>query len=352
MTKRIEYIDAMRGFTMILVVLAHVIFFSYQGIDVFNWGKFFKIFRMPLFFFISGYIMYKASRIWSGEVTWDFLKKKFKVQIIPTIIFLSIFAYLYHLDFYGSIIHKAKGGYWFTLTLFVYFFIFSTISMLCSKLCGKNGERKSYIILLALSIGFIFFDTKYVDDFAEKHHIAFICNIAQWRYFIFFVIGVLTRRYFDQITKLLDDSRFMTIVIAAFVGSLLLWYGKDCNMWWKKLEFFVWGLLGIIIVFSFFRKHEASFAKGTVLGNSLQYIGRRTLDIYLIHYFLVPRNLQALGHYFSENSNPTIELFVTLIIALIVIGLCLLVSNVIRLSPTLAYWLFGQKKDDSLQKNV
>lgn len=344
MTKRIEYIDAMRGFTMILVVLAHVISFSYQGIDVFNWGGCFKIFRMPLFFFISGFIMFKASRVWSGKVTWDFLKKKFKVQIIPTIFFLSTFAYLYHLDFYDSLIHKAKGGYWFTLTLFVYFFIFSTISMLCSKLCGQCWERKSYITMLVLSIGLIFFDSKFVDAFAEKHHIAIICNIAQWRYFIFFFIGVLARRYFDKITKLLDNSRFLTIVIGAFILSLLLWYGEDCNMWWGKLEFFAWGLLGIIVVFSFFRKYEASFVKETILGSCLQYIGRRTLDIYLIHYFLLPRNLQALGHYFSENSNPTIELFITLIISLIVIGLCLLVSNVIRLSPTLAYWLFGQKK--------
>lgn len=345
MTKRIEYIDAMRGFTMILVVVAHVILYSYHGIDGFNWGRFFKLFRMPLFFFISGFIMYKASRIWNGEVTLDFLKKKFKVQIIPTVVFFSVFAFLYHLDFYGNIIHKAKGGYWFTLTLFVYFFFFSTISMLCSRLCRKNGEARSYIILLTLAVGFIFFDTKYVDKFAADHHIALICNIAQWRYFIFFVIGVLTRRYFDRITKLLDNSRFMTIVIAAFVGSLLLWYGKDCNMWWKKLELLAWGLLRIIVVFSFFKKHEASFAKGTVLGNSLQYIGRRTLDIYLIHYFLVPQNLQVLGDFFKENSNPTIELFVTLIISLIVIGLCLLVSNVIRLSPTLAYWLLGQKRE-------
>ena len=87
MTKRIEYIDAMRGFTMILVVIAHVIFFSYQGIDVFNWGKFFKIFRMPLFFFISGYIMYKASRIWSGEVTWDFLKKSSRCRLFRPLSF-------------------------------------------------------------------------------------------------------------------------------------------------------------------------------------------------------------------------------------------------------------------------
>lgn len=222
MTKRIEYIDAMRGFTMILVVVAHVIFYSYHGIDGFNWGRFFKIFRMPLFFFISGFIMYKASRIWNGEVTLDFLKKKFKVQIIPTVVFFSIFAFLYHLNLENAIIHKAKGGYWFTLTLFVYFFIFSTISMLCTRLWGKNGGGRSFIILLILSVGFIFFDTKYVDKFAAEHHIALICNIAQWRYFIFFVIGVLTRCYFDKITKMLDNPHFMAIIITAFVGSLLI----------------------------------------------------------------------------------------------------------------------------------
>ena len=56
-TKRLEYIDALRGFTMILVVFAHIINYGYhitdakaETMDTFN--NLFIRFRMPLFFFI------------------------------------------------------------------------------------------------------------------------------------------------------------------------------------------------------------------------------------------------------------------------------------------------------------
>ena len=77
---------------------------------------------------------------------------------------------------------------------------------------------------------------------------------------------------------------------------------------------------------------------------ALQYIGRRTLDVYLLHFFFLPGNMAWLGKYIMGNGNQTVELFVSLIIALMVIGLCLLTSSIIRLSPPLAHLLLGTKK--------
>ena len=63
--KRIEYIDAMRGFTMVLVVLTHVSSFGLgmYGSDTFSYSKIFAEFRMPLFFFVSGFVLYKSNFI-------------------------------------------------------------------------------------------------------------------------------------------------------------------------------------------------------------------------------------------------------------------------------------------------
>lgn len=54
-TKRLEYIDALRGFTMILVVFAHIINYGYhitdakaETMDTFN--NLFIRFRMPIIF--------------------------------------------------------------------------------------------------------------------------------------------------------------------------------------------------------------------------------------------------------------------------------------------------------------
>lgn len=103
-------------------------------------------------------------------------------------------------------------------------------------------------------------------------------------------------------------------------------------------------VLGIILIFCFFREKQNLFASSTTLGYVLQFVGKRTLDVYLLHYFFLPRNLNCIGYFFIENYNPTIELFVTLFFAILVVSLSLLTSSIIRLSPFYERFIFGVKK--------
>ena len=52
---RLEYIDALRGLTMLMVVIGHIELFSF-GEGIFLCTPIYKYIQMPLFFFISGYI--------------------------------------------------------------------------------------------------------------------------------------------------------------------------------------------------------------------------------------------------------------------------------------------------------
>ena len=81
-----------------------------------------------------------------------------------------------------------------------------------------------------------------------------------------------------------------------------------------------------------------------MLGRSLQYIGRRTLDIYLIHYFLLPYQLSELVTVFHDHPMPVLEFTVTLLISIIVIAISLLIGNILRLSPFVAHYFFGTKQ--------
>ena len=114
---------------------------------------------------------------------------------------------------------------------------------------------------------------------------------------------------------------------------------------YNTVTFLIQGTLGIMIVFTFFRRYEDSFSKTTFIGKWLQYIGRRTLDIYLLHYFFLPRNVDELGQFFFDYSNPVLEFFVSLFLALLVIVICLVTSNIIRLSPFLGHYLFGVRRE-------
>ena len=65
-TKRIEWIDALRGFTMLFVVYYHLeVCGLFIDSPAHGLNGFFRTFRMPLFFFISGFVAYKNNELWN-----------------------------------------------------------------------------------------------------------------------------------------------------------------------------------------------------------------------------------------------------------------------------------------------
>ena len=79
------------------------------------------------------------------------------------------------------------------------------------------------------------------------------------------------------------------------------------------------------------------------LSKPLQYVGTRTLDIYLLHYFFLPRFLTPYASRLQAFDNQFVEFVVILGIALVVLAITLLASYIIRLSPFLGHYLFGVK---------
>ena len=141
---RIEFIDAMRGFTMLLVVFSHVLTISFKSNPNFSFNEIFISFRMPLFFFLSGFLCYKSGKFSQIKGILEFVKKKFIVQIIPTVIFITIYAFLFQSSLGEMWLHTYKGGYWFTFVLFFYF-LFFVISFVISNITKK---RKLKVLII------------------------------------------------------------------------------------------------------------------------------------------------------------------------------------------------------------
>lgn len=331
--KRIEYIDAMRGFTMLLVVMHHVETSCFGG-RVPSYNDFFITFRMPLFFFISGWVLYKADTIWNINHTFSFLKKKFMVQIIPTLFFVSIYAYHYNHPYWWE--RELKYGYWFTLMLFVYFVLYAFYNLVITN---KLGRIKP-LLLFALGVALFWF----TDEFEAKQYVpedAYwlrIFCVKKWGLFVFFVFGTIVKQYYNQFCQLMDNKYFSALVLLAFTLFAVV------NPERTTLVSFLMAVLGIIVVVTFFRKNESMFVRETRIGKVLQTIGRRTLDIYLIHYLVLPRNLNMIGDFFKHNENLTLEIFAALIVALLVVFVCLVISQTLRISPLFRKYLFGVKK--------
>ena len=69
----------------------------------------------------------------------------------------------------------------------------------------------------------------------------------------------------------------------------------------------------------------------------------RTLDIYLLHFFFLPRFLEAYTGQLKAFDSQFLEFIVIMGVSLVILALCLLASYVIRLSPFLGHYLFGVK---------
>ncbi len=340
---RIEYIDALRGMTMILVVYFHIAAYGF-GSYAFGYNDIIELFRMPTFFFISGWLFYKAGRIWNRQTIRNMIHKKFMVQIIPTAIFMFLYLALFGLldiSSFGS----DKKGYWFTIVLFEYFIIYIFGEAILNRRNTNKGEIRVFSLILLLSVT-AFYYAKYYTHYAHelgiwKDILGFL-SFVKIRHIIFFWLGTFVRKNFNKFLSLTDKSSLVIFLIGIF--TIIVLFPKLLSL--EGIEYIAYlfaGISGTILCFTFFRKQASHFSQNTWIGRKLQLIGRRTLDIYLIHYFVLPYNLIQ-ANYWCQHAYYNIKFVpIGLVMALIVIIICLIISWLLRLSPILRKYLFGAK---------
>lgn len=142
--KRVEYIDALRGTVMFLVVSHHVsnlcfhVFGSRQAIDDYIWQ-----YLIPTFFFISGFVMNKDDSDWSIGHIMTFLKKKLHLLVLAPIVFFLLNIHVFHKDILECLFSDTKGGYWFTFVLFGFFVLYALI-----RYAVRNSRWVDYVLLI------------------------------------------------------------------------------------------------------------------------------------------------------------------------------------------------------------
>ena len=339
---RIGYIDALRGMAMILVVYFHIAAYGFGSYEI-GYNDIIERFRMPTFFFISGWLFYKAGRIWDRQTITGMIRKKFMVQIIPTVVFMLLYLVMFNLldvSSFGS----DKKGYWFTVVLFEYFVIYILAEALLNRRDSATGEIRVFVIMLLLSIAAFYYAkyyTRYATELGIWKDILGFFSFVKIRHIIFFWFGTFVRKHFDRFIHL-TNSRYVTATLIALFTAIIVWPVLLSTQGIEYIAYLVAGISGTVICFNFFRIHEQHFSQETWYGRGLQLIGRRTLDIYLIHYFVLPYNLVRPDVWLQYHHN-TLFVPLALILAFWVILISLLISSLLRVSPLLAKYLCGAK---------
>lgn len=334
-SNRIEYIDAMRGFAILMVVMAHVFTFCFgRRLSVIH--GWFWTFTMPLFFFISGFVSYKVTQNANLKDFGIFILKKLNL-LWPAFFFFFLSCFFTNfVNLYEWGMHASKGGYWFTIALFYYFVLFGTIRYIVNRFHIMDKMQDALLMLLGIIISLLPFALHKFIGLSQQED---LFSITKLNFFAFFVFGTLVRKYYDIVCQWLDNDGFITILLIISVGGYIALVKTEML---GSLRYFL-APEGILLCVAYFRKHSDSISQNTRLGRVLQFVGRRTLDIYMLHYFVLPRHLEFIGEWFEVNSMPFMYFFIGFVVAIYVIGVSLLISSIIRFSPICAKWLFGVK---------
>lgn len=349
-SKRIGYIDALRGLTMILVVFGHL--YMPQETPA-NTYLLYHV-RMPMFFFISGFISFRREQSWSGRETISRLGEKVRTMVIPTLaiglLYVSIRDGIHVSELFT---HHAKMGYWFTISLFnmlVFYYTARYIHQRRNTITMEQFTKRLFWISIIMWL--LLIDLKALGDI---NHILTIQKTA--KYLPFFAFGALCSCHRESFHRLVDDKKksIMAIILLVMLSLSLIVLNKHRNLIASHTDMqVVWtsglviktlmGYLGIYVIFGIFRRFGKFFSENKYVGKPLQYVGRRTLDIYLLHYFVLAAIPATIKPFIADTSNLPLSIVIGIASAIVIVAISLAISRTLRLSDHVAYYLLGERK--------
>lgn len=324
MNYRINYIDALKGLAIILVVWGHIAEKS-MGIEnmPFNWM--YGSFHMPLFIFLSGLFAYKGMDRISWKYIWHFLQKKAARILLPFIVVGGFYSILVEHSF-TAVLTGETGGYWFLPALFYCM----VLGLFQRCLAVRWGGRIKELIYFILVWGFASLVWK------EKIPVPYL--LAALKMYPYFMAGHYFAQYRLLNNECLKKQWVQTVAILLYILTMAV--SIKTNFHFVSLT----GIFAIVILLNLFATHSE------VLPKWLSVVGKYSLEIYVLHWFFLPK-MQDWGKYIlgqaSFNKNIILTAMVCLLVSVFIIAVCMIVAKVVKQSTILDYLCFGVKKKNN-----
>lgn len=200
-----NFIDALKGFLIVLVVLGHELQMNYTNFDQLFLFKFIYAFHMPLFMIVSGYLA-KMSLLNSGCSVQKCVKKKFIYLVVPFVAWYIIGVlidgeFLNLFNKINDLIIHIDNGLWYLYILFLCYVLLYIV----------NRLKYKYLLLIVFVI--VLPMTPILG-----------MNLLKW-YLIFFVIGMFLFDFKKEIEVILKShyKNILYVVPVVFMISLIFW---------------------------------------------------------------------------------------------------------------------------------
>ncbi len=331
-TKRFEYIDALKGFAIFCVLWGHSIQYLKNGYNFFSNPvfEFIYSFHMPLFFMVSGFFFRSSLKLNLK----NFLYKKGIQLLLPGVISAVMFCIIeLSLTGINDIDNWLKYLYlsfpWFLRELFIsYFIVYASLKIL----------KKDWLACL-LSICFVLS--------------APYCGFQQILLPVFWSGIYLKNNY-----QLILQYTKQILIISGIVFSMCSFLGdRPCTMYgylpgllkifslndFQKIGIFIFRLLisfsGSLFWFMLFKMTYKQHKFFIGLGK----IGINTLAIYLIQRLIIESLFNRIIDFPTMNI-WIYSLIITLLIALGVLGFCIVIIKIVQKNKYAELLLFGKNK--------
>ncbi len=257
--QRKQYIDALRGLSMIVVVYGHCLL-AESRTDYTVFFVFFSPINVALFFTISGYLFKRK------DSDLEFFKNIFFRLVVPWFA-LGLFPY-YNIHWKLPLLLSGTS-FWFMNALIIGEIIWYYIHKV-----SKNNEITVIFLGLLVSVsGLLFFRFGLLNYAMINRGMAIL-----W----LFVLGLLIRKYEVSLVSLVRKYMLLFSILFIVMGAVFIYLnpGEFYDVKWNRYYFIplTWGMIivGILIVFTIF--YNALFIPKLII-----LVGQNTLAIYMLH---------------------------------------------------------------------
>ena len=288
-TKKIEWLQIMRGLATIFVVFGHIVLLKYQSDSVDLISGIIYLFHMPLFFAMSGFLFGFKEIVHPSAYI---IKKKLIVLGIPYLVFSALYIVMKILlqnivrvesevawiDLIRLFFFPANGDsvnwYWFLYALIFYFIVFALV---------KNKKNITFVLIFLSVLIFFIWKGKY-------YMVINGCFQRSIGYMFCFGIAIFLGKKYSENQSALNSKK---LIICYFVLSGIFLFLAPIYL--KKIEanLFIQTFGGILVAFArlFFLLSgicltyilSLLFRNTRILKRCILIIADYSLYIYLLH---------------------------------------------------------------------
>ena len=321
---RIAYLDQLKGLAIIAVVFGHLMLFS-LGIEHSTLLKIASTFDLPLFFFISGFLLHNPNKPPKSILAQ--IWKKFHCYLIPSFSVGAVYCFFFHRDFMKMIFNQGGGYLWFLQALFLISTICILLSVISRKIQPWFTDKRiqfladivvyltPYLLIIALHL--------YWNSSPEWLHIAAMATYYRW-----FALGIIVRKYVIIDSFISDSHLLYAFGVCLFILGIVY---SDLN---NRILILLSQFSGIVVLWVFFKNSQ----RDSFVLRTLQKCGEHSLGIYLFHYFLL-FDMSHFGAYISEGNSFIIHILICGLASCIIIPICILVELFLEKSIFLRFLL-------------